>query len=54
MAALQITMLLNIILLIIGLAGGGGLSPALTVLKWAVLTVCSAAGGVLGVNCYHR
>ena len=46
--------LLTLILLIVSLARGDGLSPGLTALKWAVLTVCSAAGGVLGVNRYHR
>ena len=46
--------LLTLILLIVGLARGDGLSPGLAALKWAVLTVCSAAGGVLGVNRYHR
>ena len=42
--------LLYLILLIAGLARGGGLALGYAALKWAVLTVCSAAGGVWGVN----
>ena len=42
--------LLYLILLIAGLARGGGVAPGYAALKWAVMTVCSAAGGVLGVN----
>ena len=41
--------LLYLILLIVGLARGG-VSPAYAALKWAMLTVCSAAGSVWGVN----
>ncbi len=41
--------LLYLLLLIIGLARGG-VAPAYAFLKWAVLTVCSAAGGVWSVN----
>ena len=41
--------LLYLILLIAGLARGG-VAPAYAALKWAVLTVCSAAGGVWSVN----
>ena len=41
--------LLYLILLIAGLARGG-IDPAYAALKWAVMTVCSAAGGVVGVN----
>ena len=46
--------LLTLILLVVSLARGAEVSPGLTALKGAVLTVCSAAGGVLGVNRYHR
>lgn len=42
--------LLFLILLIAGVAWGKALTPGYTVIKWAVLTACSAAGGVLGVN----
>ena len=42
--------LLYLILLIAGLARGGTLAPAFAALKWAVVTVCSAAGSVWGVN----
>ena len=45
--------LLYLILLIAGVAYGGGVSSGYAVLKWAVLMVCSAAGGVLGVNRRH-
>ena len=41
--------LMYLILLIIGLARGG-VAPAYAILKWAVLTVCSAAGSIWGVN----
>ena len=41
--------LVYLILLIAGLARGG-VAPGYAALKWAVLTVCSAAGGVWGVN----
>ncbi len=41
--------LLYLILLIIGLARGG-VAPAYAAIKWAMLTVCSAAGSVWGVN----
>lgn len=41
--------LLYLILLTVGLARGG-VSPAYAAIKWAVLTVCSAAGGVWSVN----
>ena len=44
--------LLYLILLILGVSRGG-VAPAYAALKWAVLTVCSAAGGVLGVNRRH-
>ena len=44
--------LLTLILLLVGLARGD-VSAGLALCKWAVLTVCSAAGGVLGVNRYH-
>lgn len=46
--------LLTLLLLIVGLARGAGWSPGLAAIKWAVLTVCSAVGGVLGVNRRHR
>ena len=42
--------LLYLILLTAGLARGGGLALGYAALKWAVLTVCSAAGGVWSVN----
>ena len=45
--------LLYLILLLAGLACGGELASGYALLKWAVLTVCSAAGGVLGVNRRH-
>lgn len=41
--------LLYLILLLFGLAHGG-VSPSYAALKWAILTVCSAAGSVWGVN----
>ena len=41
--------LLYLILLIAGLARGG-IAPTYALIKWAVLTVCSAAGGVWSVN----
>lgn len=41
--------LLYLILLILGVSRGG-VAPAYAALKWAVLTVCSAAGGVWSVN----
>ena len=41
--------LLYLVLLVAGLSRGG-VSPAFAVLKWAVLTVCSAAGSIWGVN----
>lgn len=41
--------LLYLILLMAGLARGG-VAPGYAAIKWAVLTVCSAAGGVVGVN----
>ena len=40
-------------LLIGGIADGKGPTWGYAVLEWAVLTVCSAAGGVLGVNRRH-
>lgn len=42
--------LLYLILLIAGLARTGDASLGYAALKGAVMTVCSAAGGVLGVN----
>ena len=45
--------LLALILLIAGIADGSGPQWGYAVLQWAVLTVCSAAGGVLGVNRRH-
>ena len=41
--------LLYLLLLILGLVRGG-VAPIYAILKWAVLTVCSAAGGVWSVN----
>lgn len=41
--------LLYLILLIAGLTRGG-VAPGYALLKWAVLTVCSAAGSIWGVN----
>lgn len=46
--------LLTLLLLVVSLARGDGFAPGFAALKWAMLTVCSAAGGVLGVNRYHR
>ena len=45
--------LLYVILLIAGVARGEDIAWGYALLKWAVLTVCSAAGGVLGVNRRH-
>ena len=45
--------LLALLLLIGGIADGRGPTWGYAVLEWAVLTVCSAAGGVLGVNRRH-
>ena len=45
--------LLALLLLIGGIADGKGPTWGYAVLEWAVLTVCSAAGGVLGVNRRH-
>ena len=45
--------LLYLILLLAGLACGEEPAWGYALLKWAVLTVCSAAGGVLGVNRRH-
>ena len=45
--------LLALLLLVIGVADGKGPTWGYAVLEWAVLTVCSAAGGVLGVNRRH-
>jgi len=42
-----------LILLLAGVARGGGPEVGYALLQWAVLTVCSAAGGVLGVNRRH-
>ena len=42
--------LLYLILRVAGLARGGTQAPAFAALKWAVVTVCSAAGSVWGVN----
>ena len=41
---------LYLILLVAGLARLGGVAPGYALLKWVTLTVCSAAGGVWGVN----
>ena len=45
--------LLALCLLMISIADGRGPAWGYAVLQWAVLTVCSAAGGVLGVNRRH-
>lgn len=45
--------LLYLILLIAGLARTGHVALGYAAIKWAVMTVCSAAGGVLGVNRRH-
>ena len=45
--------LLALLLLSGGIADGKGPTWGYAVLEWAVLTVCSAAGGVLGVNRRH-
>ena len=42
--------LLFLVLFIAGVARGDGVAWGYAAVKWAVLTVCSAAGGVLGVN----
>ena len=39
-----------LVLLIAGLAYTGDAAVGYAALKWAVMTVCSAAGGVVGVN----
>lgn len=44
---------LALLLLIGSIADGRGPTWGYAVLEWAVLTVCSAAGGVLGVNRRH-
>ena len=41
------------LVLAVGLISGADLVVGYALLKWAVLTVCSAAGGVLGVNRRH-
>ena len=45
--------LLALLLLIVGIADGKGPTWGYAAFEWAVLTVCSAAGGVLGVNRRH-
>ena len=45
--------LLLLVLLIAGLIRGDGVAWGYAAVKWAVLTVCSAAGGVLGVHRRH-
>ena len=42
--------LLYLILLLAGLFRAGGMALGYAAVKWAVCTVCSAIGGVLGVN----
>lgn len=42
--------LLYLILLLAGLFRAGGMAVGYAAVKWAVCTVCSAAGGVWGVN----
>ncbi len=42
--------LMYLILLIAGAIRGGDMAPAYAALKWAVVTVCSAVGGVWSVN----
>ena len=41
---------LYLILLVAGLIRIGGVAPGYAAFKWAVLTICAAAGGVWGVN----
>ena len=42
--------LLYLLLLLAGAIRGGDLAPTYAAIKWAVTTVCSAAGSVWGVN----
>lgn len=39
-----------LILLIVGLVRFGGVDVGYTALKWAVMTLCGAIGGLIGVN----
>ena len=39
-----------LILLIVGLSRSGGADVGYTALKWAVMTLCGAIGGLIGVN----
>ena len=42
--------LLYLLLLLVGLARTGGADGGYALIKWAVLTVCGAVGGLIGVN----
>jgi putative membrane protein (TIGR04086 family) len=42
--------LMALILLVVGWVHTGGVALGYAALKWAVLTVCSAAGGLWSVN----
>lgn len=42
--------MMALILLLVGLARSGGVDVGYTALKWAVMTLCGAIGGLIGVN----
>ena len=42
--------LLYLLLLLVGLARSGSIEGGYALIKWAVLTVCGAVGGLVGVN----
>ena len=46
--------LLYLLLLLAGFARGGGIQGGYALIKWAVLTVCGAIGGLIGVNRKRR
>ena len=43
-----------LILLTVGLIRSGGVDAGYTALKWAVMTLCGAIGGLIGVNRKRR
>ncbi len=45
--------LLFLLLLVTGLVRSGGIEGGYALTKWAVLTVCGAVGGLIGVNRRH-
>ena len=42
--------LMALMLLVVGLVRFGGVDVGYTALKWAVMTLCGAIGGLIGVN----